>query len=379
MNHLIHSAHSRTKTRLLVAATAVGVALALAACSGASTNPAKTSTSADSSTIVAQAKKEIAPVIAPQTKLPSEALGAFTPKSSATIYVVSCDPQFEGCSKASAAMKEAAAAIGYTFKVCATSVTNPDSTSQCFTNAINAKPDVIIPIAIGENESGGGYAAAKTAGIPIIGMVAANKPGTTATEYAGQGWNINLGKLVAYWDIAKTNGGSKALVPVITSNNSINERYEGMKEVFAKCAECDLKLINIAGSASAEDITKQITAAMQANPTYTILNANVNFLATVALDAVRQSGRTDMVVTGADGASVNLASMRKGQLAFDAGLPNVSDGWATIDLAARVISGKKVPKEFNDLTIGLTPANIDKIDYAGPVGFRDVFKKLWGK
>lgn len=384
MYQRLHHPVTRTdrRPRRVVAASIVSCAvLALAACGSSSDGEGSTGGGGeDSSAIVTKAKEKTEAALAVPTALPITELGAFTPKPGATLFVVNCDPQFEGCAKASAAIVEASKVIGYDVKQCATSVTNPDSTLSCFTNAVNAKPDVIIPIGLGENESGGGYSKVVDAGIPILGMVAANEPGkSTALEYAGPSWNVNEGRLIAYWDIAQSEGKAKALVPVINSNNSIRQRYEGMKEVFDQCSTCELKKIEVSAAASADDISKQLVAALQSNPDFTYLNTTVGFLGTVALDAVKQSGRADVKVTSTDGSSVNLAAMKKGELALDIGLPNVEDGWAAVDLAARLYSGEKVPEQFDDLAISLTPDNIDDIDYAGPTGFRDEFKKLWGK
>jgi ribose transport system substrate-binding protein len=359
--------------------------LALAAC-GDSTSNNTTSPSGGgsggtpSADAVAAAKQAATAAATIPTKIATD-LGSFTPKKNVYVYHVGCSQALVGCANQTKALRAAAQALGYKFDFCDGGST-PDTIAKCFTNAVNAKPDVIIPNGIGVTAAGDGFAAAKAANIPIVGLFTGDDPGATGvvTEVAGDACTKE-GAVLADAIIADSNGQAKAAFIDTKDFNCNVQRLTGFKTEMAKCTSCQsLKTLDFSISALQTDLPRQTQAFLQANPDVNYVAGTFDAVANIAVDAVRQSGRS-IKVAGFDADPANVQLVAKGDIQqWDITTGTGDPGWAAMDAAARVASGKTVPNVISVSQVLITKNNAGQIGaaYVGPTGYQAAYKQAWG-
>lgn len=360
---------------------------ALAAC-GDSNSPSPSgsggSGAASSSTTAADVTAAARQAATAAAQVPSKIatdLGAFTPKKNLYIYHVACSQALVGCANQTKALKAAAQAIGYKFDFCDGGST-PDSIAKCFTNAINAKPDVIIPNGIGVTAAGDGFATAKAKAIPIVGLFTGDDPGATGVvaEVAGDACSKE-GAVLADAIVADSNGQAHAAFIDTKDYNCNVQRLQGFKDEYAKCTTCtSLKTLDFSISAMQTDLPRQTQAFLQANPDVNYVAGTFDAVANIAVDAVRQSGRS-IKVAGFDADPANLQLVQKGDIQrWDITTGTGDPGWAAIDAAARAASGQQVPNVVSVSQVLITKDNIGQIGttYVGPTGYQDTYKHAWG-
>jgi ribose transport system substrate-binding protein len=356
--------------------------MALAACGDSSTPGSSPSTSASggSGDPAAAAKAAAAAAAQVPTKIATD-LGTFTPKKGVYVYHVACSQALVGCANQTKALKAAAQALGYKFDFCDGGST-PDTISKCFTNAINAKPDVIIPNGIGVTGAGDAFATAKSKNIPIVGLFTGDDPGATGvvTEVAGDACTKE-GAVLADAIVADSNGKAHAAFIDTTDFNCNVQRLQGFRSEYDKCTTCAaLKTLDFSISALQTDLPRQTQAFLQANPDLSYVAGTFDAVANIAVDAVRQAGRS-IKVAGFDADPANVANVAKGDIQmWDITTGTGDPGWAAMDAAARVASGQTVPPVISVSQVLITKDNASQIGaaYVGPTGYMDAYKKNWG-
>lgn len=305
------------------------------------------------------------------------------PKAGSSIYHVACDLSLPGCAAKAKSLEKAASAIGFDYEQC-DGGSAADTIGQCFTNAINAKPDVIITNGIGVEAAGDGYAAAAKAKIPIIGMFTGNPEGVdgVATEVGGEACT-NGARISADGVIADSEGSANVLF-IGTQTYTCNvQRQESFLDEMKKCSECTTSKLTFSIASLASTLPQQIQAELQSNPDIEYIVGTFDAVANAAADAVRQAGKTnDIKVGGFDGDAPNLELIRNGEIQFiDVTTGQDEPGWVAIDAAARVINGEEVEPLSPVSQVMATANNIEEIGdaYLGSTGFEEQFKQLWGK
>lgn len=306
-----------------------------------------------------------------------------TPEEGAKIYHVACDLSLQGCANQAKGVKAAAAAIGFDYEQC-DGGSSVDTIAQCFTNALNAKPAVIIPNGIGIEAAGDGFAAAAKAEIPIVGMFTGDEPGAegVATEVAGETCE-EAGKAAADWVIADSEGKAN-VVFIGTQTYTCNiQRQTSFLAEMKKCTECETSTLTFSIAALGGALPQQIQAELQSNPDADYMVGTFDAVALAAADAIRQAGKTtEIKVGGFDADAPNLELIRNEEIqAFDVTSGTTEPGWVAINAAARVIAGEEVPPVTPVTTVMVTAANIEEIGeaYVGATGFEEQFEGLWGK
>src|SRR5882757_208953 len=215
------------------------------------------------SSAVAEAQKATEEAEAIPTEIP--ATEPVTPKAGGTIYHVACNLSLEGCANQAKGLKSAAEAIGFKYEQC-NGGASAESVSQCFSNAVNAHPDVIIPNGIGIEEAGEGFAAAKKAGIPIVGMFTGDPPGSEGvlTEVAGETCPEE-GKAAANWVIADSEGKGNVVFIGTQTYTCNKQREQGFMEQMETCSECEAKALTFSIATMESSLPQQINAELQSN------------------------------------------------------------------------------------------------------------------
>ncbi|MBS1676709.1 MAG: sugar ABC transporter substrate-binding protein [Actinobacteria bacterium] len=317
--------------------------------------------------------------------IPTEILATtpVTPKAGSTVFHVACDLSLEGCANQAKGLKSAVEAIGFKYEQC-NGGSSPETISSCFKNAVNAHPDVIIPNGIGIEGAGEGFAAAKKAGIPIVGMFTGDPPGAegVATEVAGETCPEE-GEAAANWVIANSEGKGNVVFVGTQTYTCNKQRQEGFMTRMKACSECNASTLTFSIATMQSSLPQQLQAELQSNTEIEYMVGTFDAVSLAAAEAIRQAGKTEQIqVGGFDANGPNLEMIRNEEIQkFDVTSGTTEPGWVAADAAARVINGEELEPSTPVTTVMVTGENIEQIGeaYAGAEGFEEQFKKLWGK
>lgn len=320
----------------------------------------------------------------PPSKIKPAAFGAFTPKAGGHLFLNSCDLSIVGCANLANGMKSAAAALGYKLDVC-DGGTTAQKVNGCFNNAVNAKPDVIIIDGNPASFAGAGYAAAKGAGIPIIGVFTSNPEGTTSAEL-GINTCTQQGQIKAAAVLAMSNGNADTLYAYETSQACDTQRHDAFKETYLKyCPTCGYKDLLFDYATMQQSLPQQVQAELVQNPDLNWMVGVFDDPATVLITQVEQAGKHGQIRVGAnDGVPANIQMIRDGRQAFDVAISQAENAWLAVDAAARLVSGQTVPAVLDVDLFLITPDNVATIPeltntWPGPPDYEGQYKALWGK
>jgi ribose transport system substrate-binding protein len=359
-----------------------GTALLAAACSDGKT-PAATTPSGSSSANAAVAAAEAA--VQKAQVLPTSILvtGAFTPSAGKTIYNIACNQELVGCSVIAKQIETAAKAIGYTYKLCDAGKT-PQQATGCFNQAVNAKADAIVTNAVGTNVAGNGYAAAKTANIPIVAIFSGNTAGADGVvAEVGDTGCAGQGQIVADLVIANTQGRANALFVTERSIGCDILRTEGFTAEMKKCDTCKTDNLEFEQTTMQANLPRQVLAAIQGKPDLNYIVGVFGAATQIAATAAQQSGRQSISVAGLDSDPAILTLLKQKQTVTGAvAFGRAEAAWTAVDAAARVLSGQTVQKSLPVPILLINQTNIDQVPaagFAGAAGYDTQFKALWGK
>jgi ribose transport system substrate-binding protein len=305
------------------------------------------------------------------------------PKAGSSIYHVACDLSLQGCAAKAKSLEQAAAAIGFDYEQC-DGGSAADTIAQCFTNAINAKPDVLITNGIGIDAAGDGYVAAEKDGIPIVGMFTGNPAGApgVVTEVGGEACGAGA-KKSADGVIADSEGKANVLFIGTQTYPCNQQRQDAFLEEIGKCEECESSTLTFSIAALASTLPQQIQAELQSNPDVDYIVGTFDAVALAAADAIRQAGKSNEIkVGGFDGDAPNLELIRNGDIQIlDVTTGSTEPGWVAMNAAAQVINGEKVEPLTPVSQVMVTENNVEQIGeaYVGSTGFEEQFEQLWGK
>ncbi len=372
----------------LVAVLGTALVLVLAGCTSSGTTAAGGSGNATAGITgakLAALKAKVAIYEQEPTKILATSLGAFTPKPGGSIYLVSCDLSIVGCHALANGVQTGTEGIGYKFQICNAGTTS-DQANKCFTNAINAKPDVIIVDGNGVSVAGAGYAAAKKAGIPIVGLFTSNPKGSTNAEVADTVCTTE-GQVMADAVIAEGDGHPDTLYAGETSQQCDSNRTAAFRKEYPKaCPSCAITYLGFDYPTAQQSLPPQLQSALTKDPKISSIVGVLDQTASIAVTQVQQAGKQkNITVAGMDGNPPNVQLIRQGQVqTLDMAVGQGEDGWTAVDAAARIYSGQPVP--FNDPvnTFLITAKNVSQVDstsntWLGPETYQAQFKALWGK
>jgi ribose transport system substrate-binding protein len=373
---------------LLVAGVALTLTLAACGSSGdSSSSSGSTDSSGGSSSQSANldaAKAAVTEAEKEPTTIGSAPFGKFSPKPGGSIYLISCDLSIVGCSRVNDGLKAATASLGYKYEVCNAGSTQTQLNS-CFTNAVNAKPSVVINDAASQEQAGAGYAALKKAGIKHVGMFTANPQSASDAEVGLDTCTVQ-GKTLADAVVVGANGKPDTLFFTESSIGCDVRRTAAFKDEYAKvCPGCPVKYINFDLASMQQTMPSQVQAALVQNPNANWVVGVFDQPASIAVTKVQQAGLANKVkVAGMDGVPANLQLIRKGQVqVYDIAVSQQEDAWAAADAAARLYSGVKVPFSVPVSVYLMSPSNIDTVPsdnvWPGSKNYEAQFEQLWGK
>ena len=374
----------------------VAAAMILTGCSsgsvGGGTTSSPSASANDYSSIIPSGD-----IVAASKKLVTESLSAstgFTPKSTgpkaqkpgATIAYVSSDLTNGGVNTVAEGVKEAAAVIGW--KV---NVYDGKATAQGRTDALNqaiaSKPAAIVLGGFDPTEQAATIKTADDAKIPVVGWHAGAETGPGNGLFANVSTDpLAVSQLAAAYAVADSDG--KAGVAIFTDSQYqiAVEKAKAMEAYIKACSGC--KVLSYQDSPIADADQRMpgiISNLLQDNGdklTY-LLAINGNYFGG-AQQALRAAGKDPAgppkSVAAGDGDSAEFQRIRSVDYqAATVAEPLTMEGWEIVDELNRALAGQHW-SGFVPAPGLITKQNVPSGDVFDPAsGYRDVYKKVWGK
>jgi ribose transport system substrate-binding protein len=371
----------------MVAGLLVAVAALIVAGAG-SASPSATG-------IVAQAKARLA-----KLAKPSDAIGKpkSTPKwkRGESIWVISCDEILTSCALPASSLKEASKLLGWNVTVF-DGHSNPAEWGNGITQAIAARADAIVLDSVDCGSIRGPLEQAKAARIVTFGLNAidCDEPGGGGGRglidfvAAPKGYKSHSqfirdwGRMKADYVIAKTNGRAKVITFTESDLVGIKLESQGVQQELAKCKTCKV-VANV--SVTLQDLgtggvfKKFQTALLQhpeANSVVTLYDALIILAVSPAL---RQAGRTKMIVAGGEGDRAGLSLIRSGRGQSCAFAVDIKDsGYPIADNLIRLLAHKRPVDEAVGVLLIDKRHNLNRVhgDYNGFFPYAKYYARLW--
>lgn len=344
--------------------------------SGESTDSADSTAWLDDAKAVAEQATQV------PTTINAAANGPVEPPESMSIFFIGCDQSIPGCVAQVTGVQEAGEALGYDVEVC-DAKSDTASFQNCFSQAVNAKPDVIVNNARPASDAAESYADAHEAGIPVIGQFTSEKPDPATGNAAEVGYVCELeGELLGNYIVAESEGKANVAVFADTVYRCNGQRADGVQSAIEKCPTCEITVDRYSVATAMTDLPPALQAKIQSSPDLNWIVATPGFSGVMAADAVRQAGKGDSIsVATFDGDAPTLALVRDGDIIkADVASGVYENGWTVVDVAMRLANGMDIPDLIENptqllMTIDSAPA---EGTYEGAENFRDQFKELWG-
>ncbi|PPJ35714.1 hypothetical protein C5E45_24550 [Nocardia nova] len=369
----------KTKSAVVVAA-AVLTAFSAAACN--SSNEPTANSSATSSDVTA-AKTAVDQAYGGLYTAPAPGPVAQKGKN---VWVVSCSQALPGCAEPATAIQNAAKVLDWNITVVDAKGT-PAGMSSAIRQAVAAKADGIIGVAVDCPSAKGALSEAKAAKIPTVGVYAydCNDPKVNGgdAEYTalinnngtpGQFGSL-WGKLKADYAIAST--GGKAKIVQVTHPDFLVTQYEfdGYNAEINKCSSCQVvdKVDITAGELGQPGIVAQkVATALQQHPDANVLEIPDDSTLALSVQSVKAANRKDLKVIAGEGYPSTFDFIRSRTVTAAVAIPADWLGWSGADALNRIFAGQAdIPNEGASFQIidaehGLPPAGqgwTPKFDY----------------
>jgi ABC-type sugar transport system substrate-binding protein len=322
-------------------ATMLALAAGLLAACGSDTT--STQPRGNSSSNVAQAKKELAPYL----KLPGS-IGLTEPLSrrpaGKTVAFLQCG--IVNCEEHAKALRKAFAQLGVNFKVISSGL-SPETFTKAFSTVSQIRPDAVlydgIPAAIAQRPSD---ELAKD-GIPVVGIATPDlKTGDNIFAIEGPEFYRDVGRTMANWTIVNSNGNASVLYVRDPSLPFGDPELAGLMKAFRdNCDRCNVDEIKTSASGIGKSIPQEVTGYLQQHPkTKYVIGMGSAFLIGVPT-ALKTAGITGVQLVGFAPTRINQEALKAGQEA--AGLMQSNDAlsWYAADATARALVGQSAPRQ----------------------------------
>ena len=314
---------------------------------------------------------------------------AFKAPEHKKIFGIACATVAPFCANVTNGIVEAGKALGWE----ATYLDGKGSVQgfvQAFETAINAKPDAILVMAIPESLVATEIAKAHAAGIKVI--VASSTPENVSVVNGKYDAIVSIHEdtnslIQAWFVIADSDGKAKLTWMWDPGYPFLTAELERQKKIFASdCPNCKMEEVGERElTAAANPVRMQELGAglLSRNPdadyilTAYGLNSHSLYL------AAKSAGRKTKVVSK-NNDPVNVAFVHKGELYAEMGASSNWGGWATVDVAARMLAGVRVPGTYEEnlpehvFVRENAPAS-GEIDWTKLYDYKTKYLQLWGR
>jgi ribose transport system substrate-binding protein len=363
------------------------VALAVTAgCSSSGSASPAGSSSSGSADIAAASKVVTSALAAPSAITQTTPLPA-KPAPGSVVFVSNGLPDTEVIANGT---REAALAAGWTYSSIPYDASNPASLQQALLNALAKHPTVVTEAGSPQSQFGASVISRyQAAGVMLIptstSPVTKNGaiPVTDASIPNGYATNKAMAEVLAAWFVKNSGGKGKALITDVTAYPTLEGVVDGFKQETAKlCPACSVQTVPITLSevAGGTVVSTAVSAVQRTGANYLVFD-NGEF-ATGAENALKTAGLSNVIVCGTSPQPSQIALMRNGadEAWMNQGFQYV--GWATLDLAFRLL--EKAPLTSSDATQPvqlITSQNAgsvsEEVNIPIPADGLSSFLKLW--
>jgi hypothetical protein len=310
------------------------------------------------------------------------------PAKTGIVDVIVCTSGSVACVEAGQGVQAAAKALGWTVHVYDGGF-NPAGYATAYASAMADKPNAIIGVAVPADQVQAQLVAANAAGIVTVG-VGDIPPSTKGlipyNAYVDFRMPL-MESMLAYYEIARTNGKANTIVATDTSFGSLIQSQKEFGTVMAQCSTCKVKNISwsLTDAFSASTITADINGALASDPKAKAISLPYSIPESTVVAALAAAGKTGSVKLYAkDADAAGLNAVLQGQSAANAGASAIWAGWAGVDQVIRGMAHSKY-LSIGQQGIGVaffTKANTPKSgnidDYPPVPNFPAFYKKAWG-
>lgn len=341
--------------------------------------------------VLTKARAFVATATAPATKWTGPTTG---PKAAAgkSIVYVSSDGNNGGAQGVAAGVKEAAAAIGWTYRAL-DGRGSVAGHAAAMGQAIALKPGAIVLGGFDAAEQADLIEQANQAGIVVVGWHAGAKPGAIASPKVFTNVTTpaeSTAEAAAYYAIARSGGKAGVVIFTDSAYTIALAKSDAMARIIKQCTGCTLLETRVQSLASATKDMPQVTSSLLqkygAKWTYALGINDLYYdgmLPALVAAGVKPTGQLANVSAG-DGSISAYQRVRDGQYQ-DATIPEPLNlqGWQLVDEINRAFAGQK-PSGYTIPVHIVTKSNVAADGGAKNVfdpqnNYRAQYRKIWGK
>lgn len=311
-----------------------------------------------------------------------------TPAKTAVVDVIECTAGSVACVEAAQGVQAAATALGWKVNVYDGGF-SPAGYATAYASAMANNPNAIIGVAVPADQVQASLQQANAAGIITIGV--GDVPPTQAGDIPYDAYvdfrMPLMESMLAYYEIANTNGKANTIVATDTSFGSLIQAMTGYDKVMAQCSTCKVDKISwsLTDAFNPATITADINGALAKDPKANAVSLPYSIPESTVVAALAAAGKSRSVrLFAKDADSAGLDAVLQGQSAANAGASANWAGWAGID---QVIRGMAKAKYLSTAQVGLgvafftkknTPKDGNINDYPPVPNYPAYYKKAWG-
>ncbi len=305
------------------------------------------------------------------------------------VFVITCGAAADACQVPAVNVQQAGASLDWNVTIVdgKLSAAGYDAGIR---QAIAAKADGIVVVAIDCTSAKNAFLAAKAANIPVVGVYAydCNDPmvggpklfaATINSNGDPDAWAIANSQLRADYAIAKTDG--KAKVISLNQPDFLVAKYwsKGFNDELAKCSSCK---ISAAVDFTSNDLVgggapQKLATVLLKYPDANVLFVTSDALLQAVLPSIRNAHRPDLIVIANEGFAATQQLIRSGTVSAAVGIYSPWMGWSGADALNRVLAGQPtIPNEGLGYHL-LTKDNLPSGTWAPSLDYQAAFKKMW--
>lgn len=362
------------------------------AASGSDTTAAADSTAttaADSTATTAASGAGAGDHTEPPTGLTVEGKLSAVPEKKKVAFIVCADPS---CTTLAEFLKESTGALGWDLTTINASATDPGAAIQ---QAVDAGVDYIALTGSDMAQYAPAMAEAKSQGIPVFACYATDVPGGEENNlysdcYDGSSAAVYAAALMD-WVVADSQDAAHILAVTLPAFPILGAQVDAAKSALEQaCAGCSFDTLeqtidNLTSGATPQAIASYLQTHTDINYVYLTYNG----LDTGVVDALKSAGVSDQVkIVGTQAVAAQLQEIIDGTETAWSALPQEYAMWILTDQMARYATGdwnaelerQSAIAPFYIVSDAEQATALVDLEYgwAGPEGFKDAFKALWG-
>ncbi len=387
---LVVARHREKRTaKLAVLLVALGMsALLLAAC-GSSDSSSGSSEEKESAQSLSKFQQAVDKALAVQTKWRGPTSGPVA-QPGKRILNASCGENAEGCVRITRGVTQAAEELGWESKLVDTSGDPAALNSALLTDLKAEEWDGLAISAVDPNFLQSAISEAVKQGVPIVAANYKSEPPIPESLFASvTASNCEMGYAIGSAIVLQEKGQANVAVLRDSEFPGVEEEVDCIVKAIEECSGCsivadeDFKVTQLA-----TDLPAATTSILSKNGSgVNVIATGYDAMAQFAVQGVRQSGRTDVSVTGYTANSPNLKEMSKPDpiQTIDGAMAGEWMGYGMLDELNRAFAEEKAFSGEEGLAPKLLLASEElKPDWItegyqaqGEVDFRKCFNSLW--